>query len=261
MKNEIRLIVTILLIYGIFSTGCSKTGEGGDNQAHNATKPITESASNAESQHFNKSGMEFYKKREYQLAVEEFKKAINSDPEHKLANYNLACTYALMFDECEVFPRESDIFNQLKKAADLDPSVRTKALKDSDFKKFNKSTRFFAALNLLPKKEDNEGWKNILIGTESWNIGNCGGGVYSTQCDGIIFNKNGTFIKNVVNSECMSAPDDEKACKNFDMSDPYIKQTGKYEIKNQKAILKFDSGKTEEMSLPIPEHDSEPCGA
>ena len=249
--------ITILIIFAVFLVGCGKKEESENTSKDSVGSVIENNAANE----LHKQAMELYRKKDYPGAAELFKKIIAADPEHKLANYNLACTYALMFHECEIFPRESDIFNQLKKAADLDPAVKTRALKDKDFKNFNKSIRFLEALNLLPVKSDNDGWKKIMTGQERWNIGNCGGGVYTSQCDGITFKKDGTFIKNIVNRECMGAPDDVEKCRDFDMSDPYINQSGTYEIKNQKATLKFDSGKSEEMSLPIPEYDSEPCGA
>jgi len=255
MKNKLH-ITTILLTIALLAAGCGKKDESANNSG---TETIT--SESAEAQRLNESGMEYYKKKDYTNAATEFEKAIKADPKHKLANYNLACTYALMFNECEVFPRESDIFNQLKKAAELDPNVKTKAPKDSDFKNFNKSTRFLDALGLLPEKSDNNGWKNIMTSQKGWNIGNCGGGVYTSQCDGITFNEDGTFVKSTVNRECMHDMEENEACKDFDMSNPYVDKPGKYEIKNQKAILKFDSGKTEEMSLPIPEHDGDPCGA
>ena len=136
-KNISAFFIAVVLAAAL-TGGCGKKEEsssGGSAETSESTQSANE---------FNNKGMEFYKKKDYASAAEAFRQAIAASPKHKLANYNLACTYALMLaeDEC-VLIKESAIFNQLKIAADLDPNVKTKAPKDSDFKKFNKSTRTF----------------------------------------------------------------------------------------------------------------------
>jgi len=250
----IRTTLLLLLITLPFAS-CKK--EGGPDQNDAAAKNVSVAA--GEAQQHNEKGMELYHKKAYADAAKEFRLAIASDPNHKLANYNLACVMALQFDICEPEPSAEEVLSQLKAAAKLDPEVRTKAPKDRDFAKFHGEPRFLEALDLLPGKEDAAGWKKILTGRQ-WNIGGCGAGVYGSICNTIRFRDDSTFQKKEARLACLGDPESE-GCEGFQMQNPYRNLIGSYEIKNGKAVLHYDSGETEELGLPIREDAGDPCGA
>ena len=253
MKKHLH-ITAILLAIAILAANCGKKDEAANESAGEA-KTVT-AKGYAAAQKLNESGMEFYKKKDYWGAAAEFKKAIEADPTHKLANYNLACVYALLLEDDLAEPSGYTVIEQLEKAIKLDPNVKTKAAKDSDFNNMRRDTRFMELVGLLP--QDSDGWKNHLTDREEWVLGNCGGGIYNSLCDYISFKKDNTFRKKIALHECFGLSEEElkntKNCTNFG-KDYYIYESGKYDIRGTKAVIEFESGKTEEISLPIPDRD------
>jgi len=94
----------------------------------------------------NSAGMVAYGKKDYRSAVAQFYKAVAADPNHKLANYNLACGLALMYAYVSSPAADGDditrdrsyysarrALNQLENAISMDPKVPAKAAKDSDW--------------------------------------------------------------------------------------------------------------------------------
>ncbi|MES0489366.1 MAG: hypothetical protein ABUK01_05195 [Leptospirales bacterium] len=201
---------------------------------------------------YNSEGMKFYNKKQYEKAATSFENAVKVDPKHKLANYNLACTYANMVDECGTIETrdvgEEYIFKQLKIAAQLDPNVKNKAPKDSDLIFYAKDTQFLEALSLLPAKNDSEGWKKIITDEDFVYEGNCvgGSGIFPATCDHFFFSKDGSFTVDEANEECEF--NYEECEKIHSLS---TKKTGTYIIENQKLLLEYESGKTKEIDIPI----------
>jgi tetratricopeptide (TPR) repeat protein len=88
----------------------------------------------------NFKGMDFYRQKQYEKAIEEFKKAIEMDSTYGTAHFNLACVYAL----------KNDQFNSLKYlrlTLDLNPSFYLpKAESDSDLSRIRASNEFQSLL-------------------------------------------------------------------------------------------------------------------
>jgi tetratricopeptide (TPR) repeat protein len=97
---------------------------------------------------YNLEGMKAYHKFEWTSAEEWFRKALEVDPDHKLANYNLACVLSrqlsrdhLSWHVGEDDPSQ-DPFDQLARAIKVDPSAAEKAAHDPDFITIRLTPRF-----------------------------------------------------------------------------------------------------------------------
>jgi tetratricopeptide (TPR) repeat protein len=89
-------------------------------------------------QTYNLRGMEFYRQRQYDSAAAWFRAALEEDPGHKLAAYNLACALALrlsrdhwVWDIGE--DSRQDPLKALERAIEIDPDAKRKAAHDGDF--------------------------------------------------------------------------------------------------------------------------------
>ncbi|HMW04317.1 MAG TPA: hypothetical protein PK079_22340 [Leptospiraceae bacterium] len=99
----------------------------------------------------NKKGILALQKKDYKKAEEIFKKSLSISPNDAKANYNLACTYALMEEQCE--PSENgNPLTLLEKAVLGDVYYKTKMLKDSDLKSLRNNIKFYKLAGLTKKQ-------------------------------------------------------------------------------------------------------------
>ena len=88
----------------------------------------------------NVYGMRCYKEERWIDAARLFSDAISSDPNHVLANYNLACVLAKLFatqGPCDMDFDWLDSWKYLQRSIELDPKRRERAKVDSDFQIFH----------------------------------------------------------------------------------------------------------------------------
>ncbi len=98
----------------------------------------------------NAQGMEFYNNKLYYSAELMFRNALILDPKHILANYNLACVYALQIKTEDFYQRNPTLrtkhyqraLKQLEKAIQVDPSAREKAKRDKDLESLANWTKY-----------------------------------------------------------------------------------------------------------------------
>ncbi len=248
-----KILIVMLLLSFI---ACSKdkpetaTNKGSENQIVDNTEMSAND--------YNNKGMDFYRQKDFVNAVKNFREAIKLNKNHPNANYNLACMYSLLVDECGMIELEDEslgesaVFEQLLKAVSINPGIRNKAPKDSDFKRYHNDIRFLNALDLLPAGNNLSGWTNILTSRKSWVLPECGMGVYESSCNSLSFQKDGTFTKNKYDWECLTGGKENCNQQN--------QRPGKYEIKNMNLILNYNDGSKETKALPLPEHTGDPCG-
>ena len=83
----------------------------------------------------NAIGVAFYEIQNYQTALHHFDTAQSLDPQDSVAAYNKACMLALLGKNLESV-------DALKRAIDLDPTLRKVAASDKDFQRIRKSAQF-----------------------------------------------------------------------------------------------------------------------
>ena len=88
----------------------------------------------------NLKGMEAYRLSRWDEAAQWFREALKDDPNHKFANYNLACVLARLlssdhrtWEMVGADPDNYSPFEQLKRAIAVDPEAGRKAAHDPDF--------------------------------------------------------------------------------------------------------------------------------
>jgi tetratricopeptide (TPR) repeat protein len=120
---------------------------------------------------YNIKGMEFYHQRQYDSAEIWFREAVKENPDHKLANYNLACVLSLQLSRDHwgwhlEYGDKRDPFAQLKRAIELDPAAAQKAAQDPDFMNIRLTPKFqmFIGADLM----DSQLIKMILVGQGEW---------------------------------------------------------------------------------------------
>lgn len=97
--------------------------------------PLASQVSQADD--FNRRGLEQYRQGDFISASELFVMALEEDPGHKWANFNQACMLALFIEhgieQLDQWDMEDRIYTHLQRAIAVDPSIRQRALADSDF--------------------------------------------------------------------------------------------------------------------------------
>ncbi|MDH5721263.1 MAG: tetratricopeptide repeat protein [Spirochaetia bacterium] len=262
-----KRIIILAIFTGIVIVNCK--GKGNDKVEKNDSKKNQTETSQPEKQaanqntrtsgaadELNSKAMAFYKKKDYENAVNTFQEAIKAAPEHKLANYNLACVYALSINECRMIEfqnsayGDSDLYAQLEKAIKLDDSVKEKAKKDGDFKKIKNEIRFQKLTEQLPDSSSTAEWKNLLVQGKAWYTGECSGGVYG--CSTIKFLPDNTIRYEKISNPCIPDPESEE-CSDYKNKMKNIK----YEIANSEIILNYQDGTKEIYALPGHEGSAE----
>jgi len=89
----------------------------------------------------NNKAMEFYERGEYEEASRLFRQAVDHDPKHFLAHYNLACTLTLLKDQGRENSWE-EIYHHLVLSVALSPSRWKRVLEDPDLQTFRRSFYF-----------------------------------------------------------------------------------------------------------------------
>lgn len=228
-----------------------------------------------EANRFNNSGMEAYKKKRYKEAARWFTRAIAASVDHKLAGYNLACTYALARGACG-YLEDSDgspfdgnlsneiILRQLEMAIKIDPKAREFARKDPDFEKVKNDIAFLKLVGALPAPADNAAWQKILTSRQYWYLNECGGGAFG--CSHFSFKIDGTFefykTGHMCTGDAGCIPEEPKTMK------------GTYEVKNARVLVIFESGQKDTYVFPglnnssgktpekeLLENNPDPCSA
>ena len=133
MKNMLKLLMVLFIII-TFSCSKSKNDSSNKNEKtckemlHENGKKITLTAKN-----YNKYGFRAYKMKKYERAVKFFRCAIETDANHILANYNLACTLSILYGKNKSIDTK-EIFALIRKTLNLDKNRIRKTKSDPDFK-------------------------------------------------------------------------------------------------------------------------------
>jgi tetratricopeptide (TPR) repeat protein len=190
--------------------------------------------------------MKHYRAKEYERAALSFEKALSIDPDHKFANYNLACMYSLLF-ECEQVcvadncSGREKIYKQLEKAVKLDHKAAEKSIKDSDFSRIRGTVGFWRASGY---KTDSVMMSMMMPGS-LWFTGRCSGGAYG--CESVSFNDDKTFKINTMGPEC--GFEEEKISKE-ECRLIQKKNRGSWSLHDGQVVLKFQDGRIEKYSYP-----------
>jgi|JI9StandDraft_1071089.scaffolds.fasta_scaffold00573_20 tetratricopeptide (TPR) repeat protein len=139
----------------------------------------------------NKKGISALHKKDYKKAEEYFKKSISLSPLDAKANYNLACTYALMESECET--AEADTLGLLEKAVAGDKYYKAKMLRDPDLKVLRNNVRFYQIAGLTNKQ---------ILTKITWYGPKPG----VANIDKLVFLENGTFKYSIFNASGEANP-------------------------------------------------------
>jgi hypothetical protein len=83
-------------------------------------------------QNYNKKGIDALLNKDYSKAIEYFTETLKKSPLDAFANYNLACTHAILYRQCEEIVSEDQIYSLLLKAMGSKPSYKNKLLVDED---------------------------------------------------------------------------------------------------------------------------------
>jgi tetratricopeptide (TPR) repeat protein len=97
----------------------------------------------------NSGGFELYKAGKYAEALEKFQAAVQADPKHALARYNVAATLGVLRKQgqiCQHSAHRETILEQLKASVKLDPKRLQRAKEDAD----------------LDPIRDTVGWQQLL---------------------------------------------------------------------------------------------------
>lgn len=129
----------------------------------------------------NELGIAALNKKDFENAKKYFLQTLKKNPGDAFANYNLACVYALLLNQCELDASEDQIIELLGKAIRSKPQYKSKMLKDNDLI-IVRGKYSFNALAGFSKKEILT--KVIWYGPSP--------GAYGPM-DQIIFLPNGTF--------------------------------------------------------------------
>ncbi len=154
----------------------------------------------------NTIGFNHYKQKEYNKAVEYFRKSIEKDPLYFYPRYNLACTLSIIIDQ-ELLPVEEgrgeysfrmkqryldEAFENLEKSVALYPVYMPKIKKDPDLDYLRGYYRYYSIIAYCFSDPDN--LRSLLRNISVWSIP--GQGVFNLYSQ-ITFSDNGTV--NIVN--------------------------------------------------------------
>ena len=93
----------------------------------------------------NLQGYARYQKKEFGPALELFRRAVKADANHLHANYNLACTLAILLEKeyCEYLECVDEVFTHLERAFRILPAQRRHAASDPDLFHCRKYLRYY----------------------------------------------------------------------------------------------------------------------
>jgi hypothetical protein len=183
-------------------------------------------------QEYNRQGMWAYWRFDWKTAEELFRKALKEVPDHKLANYNLACVLSLRLSQDrfswlrEIRPGQ-DPWDQLARAIEVDPEAARKAAHDPDFANIRLTPRFQMLIGADLK--DTRLIELLLIVQGEWFGGPCG-----AWCgNNLIFFENGEVTKKILH-------DDGTGHGMFEY------EHGRYSIRDGVINIRYDSGQVAE---------------
>lgn len=105
-------------------------------------------ADTGKSMSLNREGYDHYKKGEFVEAEHIFRSAVKEDPSNAKANYNLACTLAILYSKTSCEYSRYQPLEFLEKAVALDPERRTKMQSDPDLEPVRRLFRYQRLLGL-----------------------------------------------------------------------------------------------------------------
>lgn len=183
-------------------------------------------------QRYNRQGMWAYWRFDWKTAEESFRKALKEVPDHKLANYNLACVLSLKLSQdrrswhTEMRPGQ-DPWDQLARAIEVDPEAAEKAAHDPDFARIRLTPRFQIIIGADLK--DTRLIELLLIAQGEWFGGPCG-----AWCgNNLIFFENSEVTKKILH-------DDGTGHGMFEY------EHGRYSIRDGVISIQYDSGQVVE---------------
>jgi len=151
-------------------------------------------------QRHNLEGMRAYRHFDWTTAEKSFRNALEQIPDHKLANYNLACVLSLRLSQDrfswlrEIRPGQ-DPWEQLAHAIEVDPEAKTKAAHDPDFVNIRLTPMF--QILIEADLEDTRLIELLLIAQGEWFGGPCG-----AWCgNNLIFTENGEVTKKILGED------------------------------------------------------------
>jgi len=179
---------------------------------------------------YNLQAMEAYRHSDWKAAEALLRKALEEDPNSKLANYNLACVLSLRLSGDhfswlrEIGPSQEPL-DQLARAIQVDPDAARKAAHDPDFANIRLTPRFQVLIGADIK--DTRLIELILIGQREWYGGACG----STCGNDLIFMENGEVTKRVRGEDGQGRQ-------------IFHDEHGRYSIDNGVITIRYDSGES-----------------
>lgn len=150
---------------------------------------IFEISSQQTNENWNKKGIDALSKKNYPEAIKSFQQTLLKSPNDAFANYNLACTYSLLFAQCEDDIGEDKIYELIQKAIRSKPTYKNKLLSDPDFSVLSGRYQF----QMIAGKTKKE-----ILTAITWY--GPSPGAYGPM-DQFTFNDDGTFIYTKVDFE------------------------------------------------------------
>lgn len=195
---------------------------------------------------WNNAGMKYYQQKKYKVAAKAFLKSLSFNPDHKLAAYNLACVYALLYEKNPCGDEQFDgsdyqkqAFKYLHIAIRIDPEVPSKASRDKDFNSIKLTIPFLLLTNYYNPLQINSA-KRTLIKVGGWFLAENCPGMYG--CVVLKFHADNRFSLSRTDS-----------C-NFDFDGDCTEFiAGKYSVKSGKFKLIYKSGRIVHYHLPNPD--------
>lgn len=137
----------------------------------------------------NRQGYARYQKKEFGPALELFRKAVKADAGHLHANYNLACTLAILLERqyCEYLECVDELFTHLERAFRIRPAQRRHAAADPDLFHCRKYLRYY---RLMGYSWTNLAHLKIILTRTVWAVP--GPGAINPIAE-ILFSPDGTF--------------------------------------------------------------------
>jgi hypothetical protein len=188
-------------------------------------------------QRYNLQGMWAYHRFDWKTAEAAFRKVLKEVPDHKLANYNLACVLSLRLSQ-DRFSWLRDIglgqdpWEQLARAIEVDPAAAEKAAHDPDFAKIRLTPGFQKLIGA--DLRDSRLVELLLIAQGEWFGGPCG-----AWCgNNLIFFENGEVTQRTLG-------EDGQGHGFFEY------ERGRYSIKDGVVSVQLDSGELLEGGFVI----------
>ncbi len=181
----------------------------------------------------NTSGFRLYQEGKYPEALEKFRAAVQADPKHALAQYNVAATLGVLRKQglvCDYNAYKEDILIALQASVKLDSRRLTRAKEDADLDPIRDTVGWQMLLGLSPTRAADV---PVILRKVSWY--GPGIGVYGTLVT-LRFEDRGkvTLVRKVVQDEGPPKPET---------------LTGTYTVKGNKVQVRFPGQKPDAGTL------------